>query len=507
MTPNERLSQLNIDLPEQYDGLNTYAVGGAVRALYTGNPVTDIDLMIQGASMKELIERDFTLVVSGATPPGYTTGEFHSEATKHAHNGEFFDFLHTVEGNQFPVFLDDHNREVALARTEKSTGNEHTAFQWDASPDVTVEEDLSRRDLTCNALCVDLTTGELRDPFDGRDDIENELIRQTTPGTFSEDPLRILRMARFAARLDFTVTEATLDAAREHSDSLMSLPNERLGSELIKAMKQAAVPSRFFHILDAIDALDIILPELAALKGIASGPSEYHKEGGCEAPSTELFEPFTNSMKYFLPGETGSSDAFAHTMLVLDEMNKLHPHDERALFAALGHDLGKAETPTEQLPSHYRHHVLGVDLMENIQERLVLPRELTGVMETASRYHMRMHNLDELGERTILEMVDTLRNDYSVSNPEDEPVLDHVTPDELISLWIADSRGRIPHSTPKPSRAVELFENAERVLDSIGGEYVLNNFDPNSGEHIGELIEQERIRAMQNPEQYDLTIS
>ena len=440
MDRSQRLNDLDVDLSEMFDGLRVFAVGGVVRALFTGNAVSDVDLMVAGATPAEMEERGFRL----------------------------------IEASNFPVFLDDERREVALARTERSTGDGHTDFEVHADPSVTVEEDLERRDFTVNAMAVSLTeagrfdAGELVDPFGGREDFEAGVLRMVRPESFAEDPLRILRMARFAARLNLEVDEETMAAAREHVDGLHDLPRERWGMEVVKAMKQAEQPSGFFRVLDDADALEVVLPELAALQDVPAGPPDHHREG----------------------------DAFAHTMQVVDEMAALRPGEPRAAFAAMAHDLGKGLTPEERLPSHPKHHVRGVDLAEDIQERLVLTNELRGVMASASRFHMRMHNLDELRESTLLDMVERLRDDYEVSNPGDEPVVAHVRLDELIDLAVADGRGREPASEFDREAARERFDAALAVLDEIDGAQIQEQFDPQDGEHVGELLLQERIRAL-----------
>ena len=445
-----RLDALDISLSEMFDGLSVFAVGGAVRALFTGNPISDIDMMVVGATPDEMEARGFKLIWN--------------------------------EESRFPVFLDANGREVALARMERSTGTGHGDFEVISNPDVSVEEDLERRDLTVNALAVALTGGErfdagnLIDPFDGRGDIGREIVRMVRPESFEEDPLRILRMARFAARLDFTVEGATLDAARENVEGLHDLPRERWGMEVVKAMKQAQCPSRFFRLLDEANALDIVLPELSNLQNVPSGPPEFHQEG----------------------------DAFEHTMLVLDEMANIRLGEPRAMFAAMAHDLGKALTSESEHPSHHTHHKDGVRLMRPIQERLVLPDEFRGVMETASRHHMKMHDIDILNAPTVLELVKLLRDDYEVSNPGDEAVVTHVTPDELIDLAIADSRGRVPSEEFDSEFARERFDRALAALDGVGGEHILKKFDAPEGEQFGQLLHQERVQAMRNPEKFGL---
>jgi tRNA nucleotidyltransferase (CCA-adding enzyme) len=386
------------------------------------------------------------------------------------------EFIQQFDGTGFPVFIDDEGREIALARKEQSTGAGHREFTVIASPEVTVEEDLSRRDLTVNAMAVALTetdefdAGELIDPFDGQGDIDRRTIRVVNDDSFAEDPLRILRMARFAARLSFDVEADTLASARENVEGLHDLPRERWGLEVIKAFTQAERPSQFIRVLDEVDALGVVVPEVAALKGVPAGPEEFHREG----------------------------DAFDHTMLVMDEIAKLRPGEPRAVFAALAHDLGKTLTPEDEWPSHPLHHKNGVQLMAGIQSRLVLPTEFQGVMETASRHHMKMHNLDSLRDATVLRLVESLRDDYSVDSPEDEPVVRHLTLDELIDLAVADSRGREPSSEFDRENAEALFARALFVLDGIGGAHVMETFDSPQGKQFGNLLLQERVRAMRD---------
>jgi tRNA nucleotidyltransferase (CCA-adding enzyme) len=432
----------SIELGPEFDGLAVFAVGGIVRAVFTENPVSDVDLMVEGATPDEMQERGFKLIWN--------------------------------DESRFPVFIDSNGREVALARMDRSTGAGHNDFEVVSNPEVSVEEDLERRDFTANAMAVALTdsgqfdAGDLIDPFDGRGDIDAEMLRMVHSESFAEDPLRILRMARFAARLDFKVEQATLDAARANVEGLSGLPHERWGMELLKAMKQAQRPSRFFRLLDAVGALDVVLPELAALQGVPAAPAKFHREG----------------------------DAFAHTMLVLDEMAELRPGDERALIAAMAHDLGKGMTRPEEWPSHHTHHKDGVLLMRHIQERLVLPIEFRGVMETASRHHMKMHDFDILNEGTVLRLVESLRDDYEVSNPGDEAVVKHVTLDELLDLAVVDSRGRRPSGEFDRAGARALFDAALRVIDEVDGHHVGKKFDAPEGPQFGALLHQERVRAL-----------
>jgi tRNA nucleotidyltransferase (CCA-adding enzyme) len=481
---HQRLAALAIDLPEQFDGLDVYAVGGVVRALFTGNDSSDVDLAVGGVTPDELLHRGFTLVVGGNTPNTMTNRAFTHRAEQAAHDGRLMAFLDEFDGTGFPVFIDERGREVALLRTERSTGAGHRAFEPVIGPEVSIEDDLSRRDFTVNALAVALTdagdhgAGALIDPFGGQSDLDDAVLRMVSERTFAEDPLRILRLARFAARLDFEIGPDTFDAARQEVQGLHALPNERWGMELVKALKQAPAPSRFFRVLDGLGALSVVLPELAVLTNVPAGPPHAHEEG----------------------------TAFDHTMLVIDEMAQLRPGEPRALLAAMAHDLGKGLTPVETLPSHPKHHLLGARLVEPLVERLCLSNELEGVMRSAARQHMKCHDLTDLRAKTMLELAEALRADYSVDNPGDEPTVAHLTVEEFIDLGVADSRGRRPQGKFDAEAARERFNRALAVLDSVGGEHVIDRFDPDpdDGEQFARLLEQERIRAFQNPSAFGL---
>lgn len=421
----DQKSTLEVELPDQFEGLNAFAVGGVVRAQFTGNEASDVDLMVQGATVEEMNDRDFRL----------------------------------IDADSFPVFLDDLGREVALARTEQSNGPGHTDFAVRADPAVTVEEDLSRRDFTVNAMAVDLSTGQLIDPFDGRKDIEKGLIRAVSETTFEEDPLRILRMARFAARLDFSLETLTAERAMENVDSLEELPRERWGKEVKKAMAQMSRP-RFIWALEIVGALEIVMPEVAALRDVPAGPVEYHAEG----------------------------DALTHTTDVMREVNDRHPGDVRLMLAALAHDLGKGETSEDDHPSHPKHEKLGIDPAGTLAARLRLSNEIRGVMRSASRDHMLMHKLDELKESTLIRFVD--RVDAQGSPPK------RLTAEELIDLAEADSLGRTPRVGVDKAAMRSRIQDARDAIDAVTGADILNEFEPKDGEHVGELLLQERVKAL-----------
>ena len=261
-----------------------------------------------------------------------------------------------VRGKSFEVFDLDGN-EFAMARKETKIGIGHKEFRIETNPNITIEEDLARRDITINAMAKNILTNEVIDPYNGRKDIENGIIRATT-ASFKEDPLRVYRVARFSAVLGFEVEEGTISMMNSLKDELCSLSAERVFAELEKALK-AKKPSVFFNVLKQANVLEEHFEEIYNLIG-AVQPIEYHPEG----------------------------DAYNHTMLVLDKSAELTT-DTKIRFSALVHDLGKGATPKEEYPHHYKHDVLGPELVAKLGSRLKLPTAWIKCGKTACREHMR----------------------------------------------------------------------------------------------------------------------
>ena len=324
----------------------SYLVGGAVRDDLLGLSPGD---------------RDF--VVVGATP----------EAMR--------DAGYRQVGRDFPVFLHpDSSEEYALARTERKSGPGYTGFVVHAAPDVTLVDDLARRDFTLNAIARDEATGELIDPFNGAADIEARVLRHVGPA-FIEDPLRVLRAARFMARfasLGFSIAPETMALMREmvRSGELSTLTPERVWQELARAL-QSEMPSAFLHTLRECGALAVVLPEVDALYGVPQRP-EYHPE----------------------------VDTGLHVELVCDVAAKLAPGDDLIGFAALTHDLGKALTPIDELPRHVMHEQRGLPPLRALSERLKVPNTHRQLAEMACREHLNVHRLDELKDATVLKLLE-----------------------------------------------------------------------------------------------------
>lgn len=320
--------------------MQTYLVGGAVRDQLLDYPVKEKDWVVVGATVDEMLAAGYQQV-----------------------------------GSDFPVFLHPKTKdEHALARTERKTAPGYRGFEVHASPDVTLEEDLRRRDLTINAMAKD-ADGQLIDPYHGQADLEQKLLRHVSPA-FAEDPVRILRVARFAARyahLGFSVAEETTELMSQmvqHGD-VDALVAERVWQEFYKALGERN-PEVFIEVLRSCGALKIILPEIDALFGVPQ-PIEHHPE----------------------------IDTGIHTMMVLQQACLLSD-DEDTRFAALCHDLGKALTPEENWPSHYGHEANGIKPIQQLCKRLRIPNAFRELASITAKYHLHVHRAFEIKTGTLL---------------------------------------------------------------------------------------------------------
>jgi len=320
-----------------------YLVGGAVRDELLGVSV---------------YERDWCVV--GATPEEMTSAGYRPV------------------GRDFPVFLHpETGEEYALARTERKTSAGYHGFQFHTAPDVTIEQDLGRRDLTINAMARN-ESGDLIDPFNGAGDLERKLLRHVSDA-FAEDPVRILRVARFAARFaesGFTVAPATLDLMHDmvKSGEADALVPDRVWRETERALGENH-PRVFFETLRKCGALRVVYPEIDALFGVPQ-PEQWHPEIDCGI----------------------------HTMMVVEQAAKLSPEVD-VRFAALVHDLGKATTPTIELPKHPGHEQRSVRLVRTLAERLPVPNECRDLGLLAAEFHTHCHRAFELRSRTILKVL------------------------------------------------------------------------------------------------------
>ena len=410
----------SIELPEEFDGLPVFAVGGAVRDVLLGNEPHDIDLLVTEVSPDEMKKRGFREINS---PNNHTFG----------------------------VFMDSLGREVALPREEVDIVSE------DVRTSEAIERDLKRRDFTINAMALDLRHKTLHDPHGGQGALDNKVLRHVSDA-FRDDPLRILRGARFAARFDFQLAHETKVAMHESVDELVGLPAERSRLELEKVLVEADQPRIFFDVLSDVGALRNTFPEIFALQDVPAGPAEHHREG----------------------------DAFEHTMRVLQEMKKLRPNDEIALLMALFHDVGKEATPVDELPHHHNHAENGVNVMDDAAKRLSLSNRQERACKEACSEHMKMHKLAEMNDTTVLKFWQNLHNSQ-----------------RMIDLAIADELGREPQGAFPLVQAEKQHKLVKRVCAEIRGKDLIEQgYDPAEmgGEEFGDLLHQKRVELMRELE-------
>jgi tRNA nucleotidyltransferase (CCA-adding enzyme) len=360
--------------------MQVYLVGGAVRDALLGLPVKERDWVVVGSTRDELLRLNYREV-----------------------------------GRDFPVFLHPvSHEEYALARLERKVSPGYRGFAVEFGPEVTLEEDLARRDLTINAIAQG-PDASLLDPHGGQRDLKARVLRHVSPA-FVEDPVRILRVARFAARfasLGFHVAPETLALMRAMSarGEVNALVAERVWQETEKALREPGA-SVFFKVLRECGALKVIYPEIDALFGVPQ-PEKWHPE----------------------------IDTGVHTMMVLDQAVLLST-DVRVRFAALVHDLGKGTTPHEEWPGHKGHEERSVALIEALSERLRLPNEYRDLSVIVARYHGNVHRAFELRAKTIL---DILEKTDAFRRPERFA--------QALLACEADSRGRLGlEQVPYPQR-------------------------------------------------------
>ncbi len=397
--------------------MRAYQVGGAIRDRLLGRPVTDRDWVVVGATPEELLARGFRPV-----------------------------------GKDFPVFLHpDSGEEYALARTERKVAPGYTGFTFHASPDVTLEDDLARRDFTVNAMAED-DDGRLIDPFNGRADLEARVLRHVSPA-FVEDPVRLLRAARLAATLDFELAPETLDLLRQMvaSGEVDALVPERVWGELRKALGSPR-PSRFFEVLGACDARERLFPEVDRLFGVPQ-PPQHHPE----------------------------VDTGVHTLLVLDQAARLSD-DPVVRFAALVHDLGKADTNPNLWPRHHGHEQLGLLRIDELCKRLRVPAEFREMGVLVATYHGHCHRAMELRPATVMKVLlalDSFRRPARL--------------DQFLTACEADARGRTgleERPYPQAGRFRRAFAAARTVE---AGPLVARGL---SGRDLGIALREARTRAI-----------
>lgn len=406
--------------------MQIYMVGGAVRDRLLGRPVNDHDWVVVGATPEQMLAQGYLPV-----------------------------------GRDFPVFLHpDTREEYALARTERKSGRGYRGFVVQSSPDVTLEEDLSRRDLTINAIAASADwkgAGGLFDPYSGVQDLQARVLRHVTD-SFREDPVRILRVARFAARFtDFSVAPETLQLMREmvahgEADHLVA---ERVWQELARGLMEAR-PSRMLEVLRACGALAVLLPEVDRLWGVPQR-AEYHPE----------------------------VDTGVHLMMVLDMAARLNaPLTVR--FACLAHDLGKGTTPADVLPRHIGHEARSADLLQDVAERLRVPVDCRETAEVVAREHGNIHRSGELGADALLRLLercDAIRKPARFA--------------DVLLACECDARGRLGFEEqpyPQRERLAQALQAAQSVVSAeVSAEAAARGL---RGPQVGERIRMARRDAI-----------
>lgn len=401
--------------------MQIYKVGGAVRDRLLGRAVTDIDWLVVGASAEEMLAQGFRPV-----------------------------------GDDFPVFLHPKTQEeYALARTERKSGRGYGGFTFYASPEVTIEEDLTRRDLTINAMAED-EHGQVIDPYGGQKDLDARLLRHVSPA-FAEDPLRVLRVARFAARyapLGFSVADETLALMRELSASgeLSALTPERSWKEISRALMEER-PDVFIQVLHDCGALKAMLPEVDALFGVPQ-PEAHHPE----------------------------IDTGAHVLSVLRQCAE-HKQPLTVRWACLLHDLGKGLTPPEEWPRHIAHEHRGIKLIKAVNERCKAPRDCQELAVLVGEYHTHSHRALELKASTLLELLQSLDIYRRPQRFE-----------EFIAACEMDARGRLGLEQRDYPQAAYLRGAAEAARAVTTQPLIEQGF---KGPELGEAIKRERLKALQ----------
>jgi tRNA nucleotidyltransferase (CCA-adding enzyme) len=354
-------------------------------------------------------------------------------------------------GADFPVFLHPETKEeYALARTERKSGRGYKGFTVYAGADVTLEQDLARRDLTINAMAED-TGGRLIDPFHGADDLKRGILRHVSPA-FAEDPLRVLRVARFAARFGYPVaheTQALMQALVEAGE-METLVAERVWSELERALGEKQ-PVRFLEVLRECGALHRLLPELDALFGVPQ-PPEHHPE----------------------------IDTGVHTLMVLAQAVRLSV-DAHVRFAALLHDLGKGTTPASEWPRHVGHEERGVALVRDICRRLRVSNDFRDLAVLVTRHHTHCHRAAELRDATLLETLEALD---AFRRPE--------RVEGFVRACEADFRGRTGYED-RPYPQADIFRRAFTAARAVDTAAIAAG---RNGPEIGEAIRAVRIDAI-----------
>lgn len=413
------ISRLTVDKILKNGG-KIYLVGGAVRDKLLGKKIHDYDYCITGMTKKNF-------------------EELLPEAK--------------LVGKSFPVYLLEKN-EIAFARKERKVFEGHKGFKVDFNPNITIEEDLKRRDFTINAMAVNLEDNKLIDPYNGRKDLQNKVIKATSK-SFQEDPLRIYRATRFASQLDFKVYDDTLKMMRETKDKLDNLPEERVFEELKKALNTDSL-YKFFYYLMIVNVLDVHFKEVDNLMFV---------------PQSRAYHPECFVHSHFLQSLNVISDLTNKTCV---------------RFAVMVHDIGKGITPIEEYPHHYEHHKLGLGVLDEFSNKFILPNKWYKAGRIAIREHMKVNNWQELRPGTLVKMFKKIkRSPLSISD-----FVDIIKADRLArSPNLYKSLGLNEIDFDYLSPIVELYYN---LFNETGGKDI--DSSRYSGKEFGEQLFQYRCQ-------------
>jgi tRNA nucleotidyltransferase (CCA-adding enzyme) len=399
--------------------MKIYLVGGAVRDNLLGLPGKDKDYVVVGATPEQMLKKGFRMI-----------------------------------GKDFPVFLHPKTQEeYALARIERKTAKGYQGFSFNTDSTVTLEEDLARRDLTINAMAQDIESLEIIDPYNGQKDLKERVLRHVSPA-FSEDPVRILRIARFAARyeyLGFKVSSSTNELLEEmvSNGEVDALVSERVWQELSKALNERT-PSEFVKVLRNCGAMKVLFPEFDKLFGV---------------PQTKKWHP--------------EIDTGIHCMMAMDKAADL---ENDTAFAVFTHDLGKGITPADVLPSHKGHEAGGVPLVKAVCERLKVPTQYKRLALIVCRWHLHSHTAYELKASTIHKLFN------STGAYQSESQLD-----KFLQACQADATGRLGLEFTEYPQANYLRDCFKATLNVDVQDLIKRGFE---GQKLGAEIDQERIKLI-----------
>ena len=399
-------------------GGKLYLVGGAIRNHLLNLPITDEDYCVTGLTQKEF-EQLFPQA--------------------------------KIQGKDFPVYI-LNEKAFALARTERKNGIGHKQFEFLTDKSITIEQDLARRDITINSIAQDVLTKEIIDPFHGRKDIQNKIIRKTTDA-FAEDPLRVYRVARFAASLNFEVEKDTLNAMTKLKEELKTLSKERVFTEFKKALS-TNYPSKFFEILKQANILDVHFKEINNLIG-KTQPQKHHPEG----------------------------DSYTHTMIVLDNSVKLSNH-LAIRFSCLVHDLGKGTTPNEILPHHYGHEARGVTLVSQLGNRIGIPKEWIKCGKTACKWHMKAGIFEQMSAKKKIELIENVANSLLGL--------------EGLKIVVACDKSREGKDLQEQLESISFDKIGRNCMKEINGKFIRTKYPTVQGEEFGNRLHEERVRWLKN---------